>query len=74
MIIGKRNYRNEEVVKLFVVYRYNSNMGVVDRFDMVVLVLKLFVKILKWWKKVFFYILIFIVLNVYVFYKDNCED
>lgn len=42
---GKRNHRNEE--KPLVVHRYNSNMGAVDRLDMVVLASKLPVKTLK---------------------------
>lgn len=32
---GKRNYRNGEIVKTLV-YRNNSNMGAMDRLDMVV--------------------------------------
>lgn len=71
---GKRNHRNEEVVRPLVVHRYNSNMGAVDRLDMVVSASKLPVKTLKWWKKVFFHILTLIVSNAYVLYKDNCED
>lgn len=71
---GKRNHQNEEVVKPLVVHSYNSNMGAVDRLDMVVSASKLAVKTLKWWKKVFFHILTLIISNAYVLYKENCED
>ena len=41
---GKRTQRNEEVVKPRVVHSYNTNMGAVDRLDLVVSTSKLHIK------------------------------
>ena len=71
---GKRIQRNEEVVKPRVVHSYKTNMGAIDRLDLVVSASKLQIKILKWWKKVFFHILTLTVANAYVLYKENSQD
>ena len=48
---GKGTQRNEEVVMPRVVHSYKTNMGAVDRLDLVVSASKLQIKTLKLWKK-----------------------
>lgn len=61
--------RNEEVVKPTCVIDYNSNMGGVDRTDMLLSTTESVRKTVKWYKKVFFHFLDFAVLNSHVIYK-----
>ncbi|XP_033731218.1 piggyBac transposable element-derived protein 4-like, partial [Pecten maximus] len=52
---------------------YNKMMGAVDRCDQMISYPAFKHRTLKWWKKVFFHLLMLAVLNAYLLYKEHCR-
>lgn len=50
---------------------YNSNMGAVDRIDMILSTLNSLRKTIKWYKKLFFHLLHLTIYNAYILYQKS---
>ncbi|CAK9796304.1 PiggyBac transposable element-derived protein 4 [Anthophora quadrimaculata] len=50
---------------------YHSNIGAIDRVDMIVSILNSVRKTLKWYKKFFFHLLDLVIYNAYILYKNS---
>lgn len=68
----KRDYRSGLYKKKpSCIVDYNSNMGAVDRVDMILSTLNSLRKTIKWYKKLFFHLLDLAVYNAYILYKKS---
>ena len=65
-----RNRRGEQVKKLVAVNEYNHSMNGVDRNDQHCVYYSFVRKTLKWWRKLFFYLLECSTVNSYILYKE----
>ncbi|WAR15686.1 PGBD4-like protein [Mya arenaria] len=68
------NVTHKQKIRPKCVVMYDKFMGGVDRSDQMVANFRLDLKVLKWWKKVFFHILGLTVLNSYIKYKGNVRN
>ncbi|CAL7937381.1 unnamed protein product [Xylocopa violacea] len=68
----KRDYRTGlNKKKLSCIADYNSNMGAVDRVDMILSTLNSVRKSVKWYKKLFFHLLDLAIYNAYILYQNS---
>jgi len=70
-VYTSENIPNKDQVKPKCIVKYDKYMGGVDRTDQMIAHAKACLKVLKWWKKVFFHILTLTCLNSYLMYKGN---
>ena len=57
--------------KPLVVHEYNHYMLGVDKFDQLMAYYSLLHKSIKWWRKLFFWMLEVVVVNAYIIYQDS---
>ena len=68
----KRDYRTGLYKKKpSCIVDYNSNMGAVDRVDMILSTLNSLRKTIKWYKKLFFHLLDLAIYNAYILYQKS---
>lgn len=68
----KRDYRTELYKKKpSCIANYNSNMGAVDRVDMILSTLNSLWETIKWYKKLFFHLLDLAIYNTYILYQKS---
>lgn len=68
---GKTDKQGNDIIKPICITTYNSNMGAVDKTDMLQSTTESLRKSIQWYKKVFFHFLDMSVLNSCVIYKIN---
>ena len=61
----------EPILKPISVVDYNQHMGTIDKIDMLISPMSCIQKSVKWYKKVFFHLINYAVLNSYSMYKIN---
>lgn len=71
-ITNRRHGRVTRQTKPKIIANYNSYMGGIDHFDMMLYTYLDERRTVKYWKKVAFNIFCRMILNCYVMYKDNC--
>ena len=62
----------EQIKRSACIVDYDKHMGAVDRCDQIIAYPAFKRRTLKWWKKVFFHLLMIATLNAYLLYKENC--
>ena len=62
----------EQIKRSACIVDYDKHMGAVDRCDQMIAYPAFKRRTLKWWKKVFFHLLMMATLNAYLLYKENC--
>ena len=67
--VQNRRRRDQETEKPQIVDMYNKFMGGVDLADQMVSYRNVSTKTLKWWKKLFFHVINFAIMNAYILYK-----
>ena len=70
---GRVDHRSrDQIQRLACIVENDRHMGAVDRCDQMIMYPAFKCRTLKWWKKVFFHLLMMATLNVYFLYKENC--
>ena len=62
----------EQIQRPACIVDYDKYMGAVDRCDQMIAYPAFKGRTLKWWKKVFYHLLMMATLNAYLLYKENC--
>ena len=72
-ITDVQNRRGDTVKKTVAVDKYNKSINGVDRHDQYCVYYSFVRKTIKWWRKLFFYLLECSTVNSYILYKETCS-
>ena len=71
---GKISYlTNEDIIKSRYIHDYNQNMGVIDNVDKQLFIIETVRKTMKWYQKLFFYLIDLCLSNAHALYKMRNE-